>query len=41
MLLFPETFVSVLVWGGLGLASGGVVLLASLWAVDAIKGRLW
>lgn len=41
MILFPQAFVSALIWGGLGLSLLGVVMLSVLWARDASKGKLW
>ena len=41
MILFPETFFSVLVWASLGFAALGVILLATLWAKDLLGGKIW
>jgi hypothetical protein len=41
MLLFPETFLTTLVWLALGFVALDVIALALLWLADAKKGELW
>ena len=41
MSLFPETFVSALVWIALGLVMVDVLVLAVLWLRDASRRDLW
>ena len=41
MVLFPEGFLQVLVYGSLCLISIGVLTLLTLLVKDARKGKLW